>query len=310
MKKLGFWLRTLISAIFFALLLIPLLGPPLYVEVSNAVAPGVVVAKREEITVRRSFWSRRLFLDVRYEPTDTEAPELAPIVVDAQRYDRARVGAPVQVRYLPLPNLRELGAIAAPRLEDQPPLGPLRAQLSPARDLLIGLAIWLVLLAVWAKWRRWWLALPTFAIMIGGSLYLASNWPPPAPPGPQLAANATVRATHEIDRAPWSRRSKAAAQPYTIVELSFVPAGMADPVVAVDLVDAGSVPRLRTEATLPIHYSAADPRWARIDGAARTYAWRNLFDYGLIALLIVALVLGLWGAHRLRATRQARRRAP
>ena len=69
-----------------------------------------------------------------------------------------------------------------------------------------------------------------------------------------------------------------AAQPYTIVELSFVPTGMAGRVVAVDMVDAGSVAGLEPGAKVPIRYSAAEVRWARIDGAMRT-CWKNLAGY-------------------------------
>jgi hypothetical protein len=68
---------------------------------------------------------------------------------------------------------------------------------------------------------------------------------------PQLEARATVQATHEIDtltRGPSRLSPMRAAQPYTIVELSFVPTGMAGPVVAVDMVDAGSVAGLKPGA--------------------------------------------------------------
>ncbi len=312
MRRFGSCLSALLGAIVFALLLVAVLGPALYVEVGNLVAPGVVVGKREEITVRRSTWTRRLVLEVRYQPGDA-APEQTGITVDAERYDRTPIGTPVQVRYLPLAQVRQLGDIAAARLADQPPLGPLRARLAPARYLLIGLAVWLVLLALWSRWRRWWLTLPLVVVFLGGAIYAASNWPPPAPPGPQLAASATVQETHVVERLVGRRGrglgSPDLAQPYAIVELSFVPAGRADPVVAVDLIDVGSVARLEPGSTLPIHYSAADPRWAQIDGAARTYAWKNLRDFGVIALLIVVLGLAAWLGRRGRAARRARQPA-
>jgi hypothetical protein len=68
MEKLASWLRSIIQVIFFALLLVPVFGLPLYLEANNALAQDLVVGKREEITMRRLFWSRRLFLDVRYQP--------------------------------------------------------------------------------------------------------------------------------------------------------------------------------------------------------------------------------------------------
>jgi hypothetical protein len=103
MKKLASSLRSIIQVIFFALLLVPVFGLPLYIEANNAVAQGVV-GKREKITMRRLFWSRRLFLDVRYQPVGASTPQLAAITVAAQRYNRTPLGAPAQVRYLSRPN--------------------------------------------------------------------------------------------------------------------------------------------------------------------------------------------------------------
>ncbi|HWQ12562.1 MAG TPA: hypothetical protein VNL77_07180 [Roseiflexaceae bacterium] len=308
-KKRRSCLGTVGGAILIVLLLISVLGPPLYVEAEGLVAPGTVVGKREEITVRRSLWTRRLFLDVRYQPAGAAAPELTAIIVDPEHYDRTRVETPVAVRYLPYPEIRQLGAIAGTRLADQPPLGPLRAQLLGAQYTFLALGVGLALLAAWSVWRRGWLAVLFFVMLIGGALYVVSNPPPPAPPGPQHVTSATVRETHTIERVLGGRRSRGfneAIQPYVIIELVFVPQGAADPVVAVDLVDEGSVPGLEKGADLPIRYSAADPRWARIEGAARTYAWKNLQGYGVIALVVLVLVVVLWRAHAARAARRSR----
>jgi hypothetical protein len=264
-----------------------------------------VVGKREEISLRHATWTRRLLLDVRYQPSDTGAPEQAAIAVDPLRYDATPVGEAVQVRYLPAPDLRVLGDIAAARLQDQPPLGPLRARLEGMRELAIGLGVWMVLLAAWAKWRRWWLMLPLALSLLGAGLYAASNPPPPAPPGPQEPAVATVRATHLIDRITWGRRrsrAQEAVQPYLIVELEFTPRGMAGPVIAIDHIDASDAAAPQTEDTLPIHYSAANPRWAQIDGASRSYAWKNLRTYGVIAALVAVLLGGAWAARLRRAS--------
>jgi hypothetical protein len=172
--------------------------------------------------------------------------------------------------------------------------------------------VWLTLLMAWSKWRRWWLALAVLAMLIGGALALSSSWPAPAPPGPLISATAIVRATHEVTRIGISRRSRGveALQPYTIVELSFVPAGMADSVVAVDVIDTGSVSNLEKGAALLIHYSAADPRWAEIDGAACTYYWKNVLNWGLVGLPFVGLLLLIWGFSRWCGMRQRRRTLP
>jgi hypothetical protein len=308
MKKLGSLLRTIGGVVVFLLLGIPVFGPPLYVEARGEVAPGTVVGRREEVSIRYTTWSRRFYLDVSYRPADTGAEERIAVAVDVERYDRARLEDGVQLRYMPLAGLRQLGSISAPRLADQGPLGQLRAQLGGATPLLGIIALWLVLLALWARWRRWWLALPLALGLLGGGLYAVSNPPPRPPPGPQLQGEATVEQSRLIDDLT-PRRSRngptRAPQPYQIVVLSFVPRGGAGPVKAVDLVDDGSV-ALEAGASVPIHYSAADPRRAQIDGATRDYPWKNLLAFFPIVLLLVAIPVGLalLGGRLFRSRRQ------
>lgn len=278
-----------VGAVLGSLLLLALLGavlaPAVLVEVQGQVTPGEVVARREEITMRRTGWSRRIFVEVRYQPAGAYAPEVAQIPVTARRYDQIQVEQAVQVRHLPDPTMRALGTLAATRLADQPPLGALLEWLEPAAGLLSAVVAGVVLVLAAVRWPRWWLVAPAAALVVGGLVLLVGDWPPPAPAGPQLAAAATVRDTHEVNEIFWRRtRGRVeATQPYTVVELSFTPQGAAGPVVAVDQIDQGSVAGLAPGATVPIHYSAADPRWAQIDGAARSYPWKNLAGIALPA---------------------------
>jgi hypothetical protein len=303
------------SAIGFAciaLLLSPLIGPPLYVEVAGPVVSGTVVAKREAIDVLSGTWMRRAFVDVRYRPRGEDETEVASIAVDLATYDRLHMGDPVQVRYAPNATLRQLASLAVARLDSQLPLGSFFARMG---NYLVGLVltigVWLALLWAWSKWRHWWLSAAIFGLMAGGVLYLGSGWQP-APGGAILAGSAEIRAIHQVTRIWESRRSSGddAVQPYTIVELVFVPQGTAEPVVAVDLVDAGSVPALEKGANVPISYSARDPRWARIEGATRTYSWKNLRSFGLIALIVGLLLLVAWSTARRRAVRRAATHTP
>ncbi|MBC8076253.1 MAG: hypothetical protein H7Y32_09290 [Chloroflexales bacterium] len=172
----------------------------------------------------------------------------------------------------------------------------------PLAPIIIGVAVWLALLAAWSRWHKGWLAAIFVIYMAGAALYVGSGWPPPAPGGPREAAVATVRDTHRVDRV-WGGQNSTpedAVQPYDIVELEFVPAGAAGPVIAVDLVDTGSTPGLAKGARLPIHYSVADHRWAQLDTAARTYYWKNLRTFGIIAVVIVVALLFAWGLRRRR----------
>lgn len=296
---------SLASGVFLAaLVLVVFAGPAAYVELAGKMASGVVIARREEIRVRYGDWTRSLRLEVRYTPADTEEPEVAIIPVSIERYDRARIGDAVQVRYMPQPGVRILGEIAAPRLGDQGPLGQLVARVGGALITFVFLGVFLVLLAAWGATRQGWLLLPLGALLLGFAMYTVSDPPQPAPAGPQLTTQATVQLIHEIDRISSSSRRRRSSfsnevlQPYNVVALEFVPKGAAGSVVAVDLVDVGSVPDLELGGELPISYSAADPRWARIEGAQRTYFWKNLYGYAIIAGLILLLALGLWIVRR------------
>jgi hypothetical protein len=301
-------LGRLIGLAFLVLVLSPFLGPPVYLELAGASAAGTVVAKREVIQILTDTWMRRQFVDVRFQPGDAPDLETAEVAVDIGTYDRLRVGEPTQVRYLPNPTLRVLGPLATARLATQPPLASFVARIG---NVLIGfglaIAAWLALLWAWSKWRHWWLSAAIFLLMAGGTLYIGSNWPTPAPTEPLLAATATVRELDHITRVWAGKRTSGedAVQPYTIVQLVFVPQGASEPVIAVDSIDTGSVPALEQGGEVAISYSAVDPRSARIDGATRTYFWKNLRSFGIIALILLAAIAIPWLIGRLRKSRRA-----
>jgi hypothetical protein len=296
----------LIRLAFFTLLLIPFLGPPLYVEVAGRNASGTVVAKREMISFTGDTWTRRMNADVRFRAAGQDEPETVAVALDAARYDGLHAGDAVGLRYAPNDFLRKLGPLTVARLDTQPVLGSFLAQIGKQfGGLAAGIGGWLVLLWAWSNWRLGWLALLLGLGMVFGAAYLASGLPPPEPSGPLLAGQARVGASKNITRIWQSRRSRGeqAAQPYTIVELSFVPQGTRDPVVAVDTFDTNSVAALERGADVPIHYSAADPRQAQIDGATRTYYWKNLTSFGILIVGIGGLLLLGWWRLRRRAAR-------
>jgi hypothetical protein len=82
------------------------------------------------------------------------------------------------------------------------------------------------------------------------------------------------------------------AQPVQVVGVEFVPAGKTDTVLAVDLIDAGSVRGLKENAQVPVEYEAASPRTAYIGGASRGFVARNLTGLEIEIGLCVALFIG------------------
>jgi hypothetical protein len=65
-------------------------------------------------------------------------------------------------------------------------------------------------------------------------------------------------------------------------------------VVAVDGVDEGTVPGLVVGGRVPINYSPAAPREARLVGGSRTYRAREWQQLAETAGWIIALLAGWW----------------
>lgn len=306
MRRVGSCLGSLLSYVFLALFLAPFIVPPLAVEIVGVIAPGSVVAKREVISTFTNTWARNLYVDVRYQPQDATEPEVIALAVDATTYDRLHAGDEAEVRYTPHPLLRTLSTLGFTRLQFQSLPMALVARLGNFLVTGAGILLWFVLLAIWSKWRSNWLMLILVLFMVAGSIVITMGWPTPQPPGELTAGSATIQKIRRVDKLLQGRRSAAieAAQPYDIVELSFVPAGRTDPVVAVDMLDAESVPNLAVEATVPIRYSAQNPRWAQIDGARRTFYRKNLIFVAVIPLALLGIVLLWWLLNRFRRQRR------
>jgi hypothetical protein len=307
MRRILAIIQQIIGFIVLALLLAPFIGPPLYLEIAGTSTPGTITVKQEVIFVRSEIWMRHLLVDVSYQPAGSgmEAGSV-DIAVDAETYDSLRVGQPVRIRYISHPMLSTIRGLTTSRLETQWPFESFLHRMGPfIIGTIIGVLIWLALLYVVTKWRHWWLGLLFFTYMFGAVVIMGSGWPGPAPAGPYADGAATVRAFHLIDRVWGGRNTPAedAVQPYTIVELRFVPAGKVDPVIAIDRIDAGSVAGIEMGAEIPIRYNIDNPRWAEIDGAARTYYWKNLRSFGMIALIVLFAIVLPWGLRQRRARR-------
>ena len=84
-----------------------------------------------------------------------------------------------------------------------------------------------------------------------------------------------------------------ADQPIDVVGVEFIPEGRTEPVVAVDLIDRGSVPGLKEGSTAPIRYESESPRTAYLDGATRTFPSRNIPRSHCARRTVVGVLLGV-----------------
>jgi hypothetical protein len=100
-------------------------------------------------------------------------------------------------------------------------------------------------------------------------------------------------------RRAWSR-PELLRVPYEVVQLRYLPAGAADSVLAVDEVDAGSVPSLATGAVMRVRYLARAPSETLLVEGARTFRQRNRFHFLFLVLACAGIGTAAGLAWRLR----------
>ena len=121
--------------------------------------------------------------------------------------------------------------------------------------------------------------------------------------GPQATAVATI---HDINLYTEIRSSQndddetVLIQPFELVEVTFVPEDWQDPVVALDRIDAESLP-LEIGGTVPVVYRTDLPRQIRIQDGSRTYAWKNPLYTLATWAIIIAVLFFLWRRRRRRS---------
>ena len=269
--------------------------------------PGRVYHKSETVRVTSSGWEVAREITVEYPLPETGGVSFFDVPLDAKQFDAMHTHQPVEVRYLlrrdvpkvPLSDiLWQIHALPSVRLASTPGLSKWQASLTPAgiRIGQIGAAC-LVLLILWRITRSKVLGWATVvAFVLGLGLLLLQEFPRPTPAPAAGVARATghVKSIGHIDKLFSGRRSRGviADQPIDVVGVEFVPAGMTEPVVAVDLIDRGSVPGLKEGSTASIRYESDSPRTAYLDGATRTFPDRNMRGAMIQAGLSLAVLLG------------------
>lgn len=140
-------------------------------------------------------------------------------------------------------------------------------------------------------------------LCVGGYITWQSARPfrgdPPA--GAPLTARATVTRLRTVTAMYPLRESARPTsgwrleRPYQVVEAEFTPAGRRVPVVGVDAIDDGSIPRLAVGTSVEVQYDRSRPRIMRLAAATRNWPAVNAravwIGYGALAALVAGLLL-------------------
>lgn len=303
-------LRRLILLILIAgaaVLALPFLVSSRYVDERGITIPGRVYSKTETVTVHYSGWRRSCELTVEYSPPDTASVAFLGVRLLPQQYDAFHKGEAVSLHYLqqkdipdlPLARiLRQMHALPTARLAGQRMFSGLEASFT--RDTVRGSGILVAIVLLLVLWHRggW----PGFAwavcagLFSGAALLLISDFPTPEPqPVADVRhGSGRVKSLGRIDRLFEGSRQRGAVadQPIDVVGIEFVPEGRTEAVVAVDLIDTGSLPGLKEGGTVAVDYEGTSPRTAHLRSATRGFVRRNLEGIAVQGGFCVLLLAG------------------
>ncbi len=294
--------------LYIALLAAPLLAVSLWLDSHGETATGTVTAKREEIQVANEptgGWYSRRYLEV--DLPRLEAVGLrASVRVDSAEFQSYHAGDRVGVRYFPCcPIFTRLAGRTTREVtwEVARELG--------SSTLLDWVVVGVVALVIAAQMSSVLVVGAGLAWLAAAMLFLFPARPPRVATGTE--ATARVAGISEVTRSPPRTRHRRSSSshperltvPYQVVQLRFVPAGATDSVLAVDEVDAGSVPSLAPGAELRVRYQPAAPREAMLVDGTRTFRQRNRFHFLFPALGLTGIAVAMGLAWRLRGRRKA-----
>ena len=274
---------------------------------------GHLYHKSETIKTVYSSWERAYDATIEYPVPETGGVSFFTIHPDAQQYDGLHPQQAVEVRYLlrrdvpelPLAKfLWEIHALPTVRAMNLQETSKLKALLTPANVLVFKVLGGVAGLLVLWRLTRWgplaWAA-GIGVVAFLGLLYLQGfPRPTPAPSVAVRRASALVKSIGHIDKlfSGTHQRGTIADLPMDVVGMEFVPEGRTEPVVAVDLIDRGSVAGLKEQSTVAIQYEGNSPRTAYIEGATRTFPQRNFSGLILQGVLCIAVLIGMFAVAR------------
>jgi hypothetical protein len=295
--------------IVVALVAAPFVGASLWLDTRGETAVGTVTRKDEMIGIEHQptggwYLRRSLVLQV---------PSLwsgfrPSVWVDSAEFDRIRLGDQVALRYVSCCPI--FARLASHSTRD--------AVWEAARELgsdplLDWCAIGLVAFVLAARIG----SVVVFATGAGWLCVALAFLFPARPPGAAAGVETTARVSGvslvEDSPRPSGRRYSNSITthperlnvPYDVVQLRFAPAAGPDSVLAVDEVDAASVPSLAPGAVVRVRYPPAAPRQAMLIDATRTFRQRNRFHFLFLVLGWAGIGTAAGLAWRLRGRRRA-----
>ena len=273
--------------------------------------PGTVYHKDEYVKVRYSDLEISRDVTIQYTVPETSSVGFFTVHPDAEHFDALRTKQPVDVRYLPRKDvpqvplskiLSDLHALPTARLESMPGV-PVLDRLANANLLvpcsIIAVIVALLILKRITRWRPLgWSAGIAGVSLVGFLIFQGFPNVRPEPVRDVRLAGGIVKAVERIDKLFAGTRSRGviADQPIDVVSVEFVPQGRTEPVLAVDLIDRGSIPNLRLQSAVNVKYEAASPRTAYIEGATRNFPVRNFRGTVVTGILSLAVIIALLGA--------------
>lgn len=288
-----------------ALVATPMLLASLYVDERGVELAGHVYSKNESVSLNEGWWTRSSEVSFEYTLPETGGVSFLNVDVAPGKYDEYHKGQAVTLHYLRREDVPKLPGADAMwqmrvlphvRLAGQRAFSGVEGALTSRMSLAVGVVVTIAML-LWV-WRR--LRLPGSGWAMGAAiaggiialLFYDFPRPTPAPAGELRVASGMVKSLQRIDMLMSARRSRGveAHQPVDVVGVEFVPQGFSDAVMAVDLVDRGSIRGLAEGATVDVEYEAAEPRSAWLRSATRTFPRRNLIGLGEDAMLYIGLL--------------------
>jgi len=273
-----------------------------YIDARGVEIQGRVFEKREYVNVQDSEWERICEVTAVYTPPDEYGTPYLVERLGPAAFDGLHKGGPVTLRYLrreDLPRvpgskvLREMRLLRAAKMAGRIGIDP------NVKRALWWVGLGVLLLSLWRMARLpgfAWLAGGAVAVLLAATLNSEFPWATPAPRSGIRSADGRVVSVGTISRLFSGHQTSGmqAEQPIQVIAVQFFPAGKTEPVLAIDLIDEGSIAGLKEGAAARVQYEDSAPRVARVEGGTREFPSRNLYGVFRDSAVTVAVLAAIF----------------